>query len=491
MMPTTFAVVPSGFRTVKRNGTVFNIDPSTPDRFQTVPRDLIPCEASSADRGLRTILLRRIPLLAKMRPTQPVRPLHLLAAVPWKFSVTDGMKELAGMTPSLTARPRGFLLALAFISFISLGLPDAVIGVAWPSVRDTFHRRQEAIAVVLVVSGLGYLLSSFFAGRLMHVYGIGLVLAVSTGLVASAMFGFGVAPIWLAFLFCALLHGLGSGAIDSGLNGYAAHHMSARQVNWLHACYCFGALIGPVLMSNVLAHGRHYSVGYATMGGTMLALSAMFLITCRSWGTPPAVVEEKRATVGAKVALRHSTVWLQMAVFFLYTGLEVTFSQWTYTVLTESRHIRPDTAGLAVGVYWGSIGVGRVISGFVADQFGVDRLLRLSLLLAVTGSVLIATCPSVPLTFTGLSLIGFGLAPVFPCLMSRSPRRLGTEISSHAIGFQVGSAMIGAAAVPGTLGILTRFGGLEAVPIGAAILSIVLTLLHERLAHLPDAASPT
>ena len=405
------------------------------------------------------------------------------------------MKELAGMTRPTFARPSRFLLALAFISFISLGLPDAVIGVAWPSVRDTFHRRQEAIALVLVVSGLGYLLSSFYAGRLMHAVGIGLVLAISTGLVATAMFGFGMAPVWLAFLFCALLHGLGSGAIDSGLNGYAAHHMTARQVNWLHACYCFGALIGPVLMSNVLAHGRHYSVGYATMGGLMLVLSAMFLISCRAWGASSEVAaaqdeEDARQPISVGVALRNPTVWLQMAIFFLYTGLEVTFSQWTYTVLTESRQFAPDTAGLAVGVYWGSIGIGRVVSGFIAENVGVDRLVRVSLFLAVAGATLIAARPPVGFTFVGMSLIGLGLAPVFPCLMSRSPQRLGPDVSSHAIGFQVGSAMIGAAAVPGLLGVMTRFDSLEAVPVGAATLFVVLNLLHERLTRLPDANTP-
>ncbi len=391
-----------------------------------------------------------------------------------------------------SALPSYFLLTLAFISFISLGLPDAVIGVAWPSVRDTFHRRQEAIAVVLVVSGLGYLLSSFFAGRLMHAFGIGLVLAASTGLVATAMFGFGFAPIWLTFLLCALLHGLGSGAIDSGLNGYAAHYLSARQVNWLHACYCFGALIGPVLMSSVLAHGRHYSAGYFAMGGTMLVLSVMFLITCRSWGTTTPVQRQRPLPIAAGVALRIPTVWLQMAIFFLYTGLEVTFSQWTYTVLTESRSIRPDTAGLAVGVYWGSIGVGRVVSGFIADRVGVDRLLRTSLLIATTGAIMVAARPTVEFAFVGLSLIGLGLAPIFPCLMSRSPQRLGTEISTHAIGYQVGAAMIGAAAVPGILGGMTRWGGLEAVPLGATFLFGALTLLHERLVRLPDAkTAPT
>jgi len=391
------------------------------------------------------------------------------------------------MNRPVYARSGYLLLALAFIGFISLGLPDAVIGVAWPSVRDTFRLRQGAVGIVLVISGAGYLLSSFFAALLMETFGIGLLLTGSTGLVAAAMFGFGLSPLWTVFLICALVHGLGSGAIDSGLNGYAAHHMSARQLIWLHACYCFGALIGPVVMSRLLASGRHYSAGYAAVGGTMLAMSVMFLLTCRAWGETSRAVEKKRVIASYGSVLRHSVVWLQMAVFFLYTGLEVTFSQWTCTVLTESRNVSPDTAGVAVGVYWASVGAGRVVSGIIADRVGIDRLLRFCLVGAGSGAILFAARLPVEISFVGLSLAGFGLAPVFPCLMSRTPHRLGTGLSTHAIGFQIGAAMIGAAAVPGMLGVLAGMGGLEVVPIGAAMLVGILTLLHEALIRLPDA----
>ena len=393
----------------------------------------------------------------------------------------DGMKELDAMNRHTPARTGYFLLALAFFGFVSLGLPDAVFGVAWPSVRDTFRLRPGAVGLVLVISGIG-----FFAGRLMHASGIGLVLAASTGLVAAAMFGLGFSTLWAAFLLCALIHGLGSGAIDSGLNGYAAHHMSARQLIWLHACYCFGALIGPVLMSSMLASGRHYSVGYFAVAATMLAMSILFLITHRSWGESSPITTKKRLPVSAGTVLRHPSVWLQMAVFFLYTGLEVTFSQWTFTVLTESRRVSPDTAGIAVGVYWGSIGIGRVVSGLIADRVGIDVLLRYCLLGAGSGALLFAARLPVEVTFLGLALAGFGLAPVFPCLMSRIPQRLGTELSTHAIGFQVGAAMIGAAAVPGMLGVMAGLSGLEAVPIGTVVLFGIVSLLHEALARRPD-----
>ncbi len=388
-----------------------------------------------------------------------------------------------------STRTSSFLLALAFLGFVSLGLPDAITGVTWPSVRDTFQLRQGAVGLVLVVSGVGYLISSFLSGQLIQAIGIGWVLAVSTGLVAASMFGFGFAPIWLGFVFCAMVHGLGSGAIDSGLNGYAAHQMSARHLIWLHACYCFGALIGPVLMSNVLASGRHYSVGYSIVGGAMLVLTVMFLITRQSWGAAASSTRQIRVPMRGSGVLRDSTVWLQMAIYFLYTGLEVTFSQWTYTVLTESRNVSPDTAGIAVGVYWGAIGVGRVISGAIADRFGIDRLIRYCLVAATSGALLFAARLPVGAAFLGLSLAGLGLAPVYPCLMSRTPQRLGAERSAHAIGFQVGAAMIGAAAIPGTLGVIAGMGGLETIPVGVVILFGILVLLHESLLSLPDAGS--
>ena len=174
-----------------------------------------------------------------------------------------------------------------------------------------------------------------------------------------------------------------------------------------------------------------------------------------------------------------------MAVFFLYVGLEATFSQWTFTVLTEARGADRAAAGVAVGMYWGSIGVGRVAFGLVADRFGIDRLVRCGLAAAVAGAVLFALPLPPAAAVAGLLLVGFGFAPVFPCLMTRTPQRLGPALSAHAIGFQVGAAMIGAAAVPGALGLIASGCGLTAVPVGAAVLAGVLWLLHEGLVRRP------
>jgi fucose permease len=388
---------------------------------------------------------------------------------------------------SLTRPASGLLLiVLAYVGFVSLGLPDAVLGVAWPTVRDTFALPQGAVGLVFVASGLGYFVTSFFSGRLTRALGIGSLLAASTALVAAAMFGFAFSPLWVVFVACAVVHGLGSGAIDAGLNGYAAHHLSARHMNWLHACYCFGAMLGPWLMTAVLTTGGHYSTGYSVVGAVILSLGVVFLFTRARWGHASATAESAEPHVGARAALRHPTVWLQMAVFFLYTGLEATFSQWTFTVLTEYRGASRELAGIAVGVYWGSIGVGRVVFGVVADRIGIDRLLRNCLLLAVAGAVLFALPLPAEAAFACVVLVGFGFAPVFPCLMTRTPQRLGASLSAHAIGFQVGAAMIGAAAVPGALGLLAGASGLAIIPVGLAMLAVVLWLLHEGLAQRSD-----
>jgi len=377
--------------------------------------------------------------------------------------------------------PPLLLIVLAYTGFVSLGLPDAVIGVAWPSVRDRFGLQQGTVGVLFIATSTSYFISSFFAGRLTNRLGIGVLLAASTGLVASAMFSFALAPAWLLFLGAGLMHGLGSGAIDAGLNGYAAHSLSARHMNWLHACYCLGAMLGPFLMTAVLGGGRPYQVGYAVVGSVLGTLSLLFLMTRSKWGTAKSSEDHPHGAVSSWSALSNLNVLFSMAVFFLNTGLEATFSQWTYTVLTESRSVAPAVAGVAVGLFWGFLGLGRVVFGLVAERIGIDRLLRFSLTGAALGAVVFALPLGVGGAYFGLALGGFGLAPVFPCLMTRTPQRLGTQLSAHAVGFQVGAAMIGAAAVPGAIGLIAQTFGLSVVP--AAIIGIAVAdlLCHEFL----------
>jgi len=393
--------------------------------------------------------------------------------------------------PAEPPKPNRVLLVIAYIGFVSLGLPDAVIGVAWPSVRNAFQLHQSDLGLVLIGSGCGYFLSSFFTGRLIQALGIGLLLAGSSGLVAASGLGYALAPFWLAFLACSLLHGLGSGAIDGGLNSYAAHHLSARHMNWLHACYCLGAMLGPLVLTSLLAAGHSWRTGYAVIGTALLLLSLLFLATGRLWGQPAPADSAATGPAGMSAALKQPIVWLQMAVFFIYTGLEVTVGQWSFTLFTESRHVNAEAAGIWVSVYWGSIGVGRVLFGFLVEPLGTDRLLRLSMLTALAGTLLFAGGGLGVLPFAGLVLLGLALAPVYPCLMTRTPQRLGTAHAAHAIGFQVSAAMLGAAALPSAAGLAAEKTGLETIAWMAVGLAGVLWLLHEALTRcFPSAAMP-
>ncbi|RYD64885.1 MAG: MFS transporter, partial [Verrucomicrobiaceae bacterium] len=375
------------------------------------------------------------------------------------------------------------LLIIAYLGFISLGLPDTLIGVAWPSVRETFHLQQSSIALIFFGAGFSYFLSSFFTGRLLSVMGVGVLLAASSTLVALSGFGYAMAPVWALFAACSLLHGLGSGAIDSGLNHYVAHHFSARHMNWLHACYSLGATFGPLIMTGMLAWNGSWRAGYFTVASILLSLSLLFAFTRRKWDAGEETAETAEQTKSASMsdALRHPTVWLQVVLFFVYTGLEVTVGQWSFTLLTESRSIEKETAGLWVTIYWASIGVGRVFFGFVVDRLGIDRLIRLSLFTTVVGTILFALNLSPVLSAVSLALAGLGLAAIYPCMMTRTPQRLGKALAAHAIGFQVSGAMLGAAALPSLTGFLAQRFGLETIAAAAVGMAVVLYLLHESL----------
>jgi len=386
------------------------------------------------------------------------------------------------------ALPSALLLAIAYLGFVSIGLPDTVAGVAWPSVRDTFALPQSGFGLIFVALGCGYCASAFVGGRLMLALGIGTLLTVSSALVVAAMFGFASAPLWPWFVGCAIVWGLGSGAIDTGLNAYVSAHFSAKHVNWLHACYSLGATLGPLLMTAVIVRAESWRAGYATVGMLILVMTILFVFTRRAWGEPPKSTESEAAMPASMAAaLRQPLVWLQIVVFFLYVGLEFTVGQWSFTLLTESRGIHTDVAGVLAASYYGAIGVGRVLFGMIADRVGIDRLLRYATLGALIGALVFTFAP-MQVRDVGLVVIGLGLAPVFPCMMARTPSRL-SAYATHAFGFQVSAGMLGAALVPGLAGLLVEGRGLEVVAQFAVLLAAMLFATHELLLGIAKSSS--
>ena len=383
----------------------------------------------------------------------------------------------------------GIVLIIAYLGFISLGLPDAITGIAWPSVRERFELSQSSFGLVSLTMGCGYFLSSFFGGRLTHLLGLGTLLTTSSLAVAVAMFGDATAPEWWIFIACGVLWGLGSGAIDAGLNAFVASHFSAKHVSWLHACYSLGATTGPLVMTATLAQLGSWRTGYAIVGAVMLAMSGGFLLTRGQWSDHSQELPADVPLLAEMLTvLRSPIVVVQVVIFYLYTGLECTIGSWTYTLLTEARGMRPEPAGIWVAVYFGAIGIGRVVFGPVADRVGLDRLVRLSILAAIVGAGLFAFASPVSLSLIGLPILGIGLASIFPTLMTRTPQRLGAAFAAHAVGFQVSAAMLGAATLPALTGLLVERLSLESAAWMGVLLTLLMLAMHELLLRITATA---
>ena len=378
----------------------------------------------------------------------------------------------------------GMLVGIALLAFFSLGLPDGVLGVAWPSVRTSFDLPLSELGVMLAAAMLGYLVSSFSSGWIVGRIGVGLVLVWSSALMAANSVGYALAPAWAVMVGSGLLAGLGAGAIDAGINAFAAARFPARLVNWLHACYGVGAMLGPLLMTWVLIGGRSWRWGYAIIGAVLAAMGLAFSLTRRLWDRAPVTGDMEPATrpvpaAGLIETLRRPMVWLNISLFFVYTGLEVVAGQWTYSLFTEARGVAPGTAGVWAAGYWGSLTLGRLLSGALADRLSSTALLRIGTAGAPAAALVIWLVPGHWASVVGLLALGFSLAPVYPLLIAATTERLGARHAGHAIGFQVAGAYLGTAALPAGAGVLADRLGLEVIGPLLFAATTLLLLLHE------------
>jgi fucose permease len=392
--------------------------------------------------------------------------------------------NLAGKTSSK------FAVVLAYLGFVSIGLPDGLLGVAWPSIRAFFDLPLDALGVLLVMFTMGYLLSSFSSGHLLTHINVGSLLALSCMATAASLLGYALTPQWSMMVVLGMLAGLGAGAIDAGLNTYAATHFSPRSVNWLHACYGVGATLGPLIMTSVLMAERPWQWGYGIVGIWQLLLAACFALTYRRWPISGASAD-RLASAPVRAAssgsmLRQPVMWLSIAVFFIYTGLEAAAGVWSYSLFTEARAIPASTVGMWVSVYWGGLTVGRLLSGIVVGFVPVRLLLRLCIVGIALGATLIWQHWAEMLSFLGLALMGLSAAPVFPTLIATTPARLGGEHTANGVGFQIAAAVLGASLLPTILGVQARSLGLEIVGPSLLTAAVLLLGLYEALMATSD-----
>ncbi len=393
-------------------------------------------------------------------------------------------------TESLRPRTPHRLILLAFLAFISLGLPDTLMGVTWPSIRARFGLPISHIGFILISGTCGYLLSSFFAGAIVTRLGVGRLLAASCAIVTVSLSIYAFSPFWPALMLAAVLGGLGAGAIDAGVNTFAATAFSSRVLNWMHGCWGIGASCGPLIMTAVLAAHHTYSLGYAIVAGTIFVLTLVFFRFRNAWQLDvPAANESHAESATLSQALSQPIVLGQVLFYFLYGGVESSAGTWLYTLLTESRGIAIAAAGATVGLYWASITGGRMIFGQVAHHLRAEAVLRIGLIGAIGGAVLMHGSFPLPATFAGAVLLGLMLAPLFPTLIALTPARVGTRFAAHAVGMQVSACALGIAVIPGTIGWLARRWGIEILPASLMIGTAMLLAIHNALERLSKPSS--
>jgi fucose permease len=372
--------------------------------------------------------------------------------------------------------PKIGLVLLAYVAFIALGMPDGLLGVAWPSIRSGFAIPLDAVGMLIFASVAGYMTSSFLSGPLIARMGVGRVLAVSCALTGAGLIGYTLVPEWWMMVLLGVVAGLGAGAIDAGLNTYVAAHFGEGLMQWLHACYGIGVTLGPIIMTIALTSLNSWRVGYLVVGGFQLALATLFVLTLAMWnqkGAPEGSEEPKRLTdykTPMRETLRQPQVWLSVLLFFFYVGAEVSLGTWTYSLLIGSRGIDPTVAGFWAGSYWATFTVGRVVAGLFAKRAGVNLLVMGGLVGALLGTTLLVWNPSEVANLLAVALIGFSIAPIFPALMSGTSKRVGAHFAANTIGMQMAAAGLGTAVIPSLLGVLARQVSLEVIPICLMVL---------------------
>lgn len=378
------------------------------------------------------------------------------------------------------------LLFVAYASFIVIGLPDGMLGVAWPSIRMDFGQPLGALGILVTSFTVGYLLTSFTIGALVLRFGYGSVLVASGLSMALGAGGMGLSPLWLPVLLGGVFLGAGVGLLDAGLNAYGAHHFNSRQLNWLHAGFGVGATLGPMIMSGFIQSTPGWRGGYATVAAVATATAFVFLVTLRRWNDAPRGATDGGDSTpgqrGRSASLRDlgdPVVIGSALLFVLYAGVEVTAGQWAYSLFTIERGVEASRAARWVSVYWGALTVGRIVFGLIADRIGPTRLLRLTMGSAFLGVVLLWIGQPVVLGAAGLLILGFSLAPMFPLLIGETPRRVGRHRASFVVGLQMGGSSIGVMLLAGGMGVLVDAIGLPVVAPGTLTILTVFVLAHE------------
>lgn len=377
------------------------------------------------------------------------------------------------------------LLAIIYMAFISLGLPDSLLGAAWPAMRPSFDAPLSFAGVISMIIAGGTILSSLLSERLTRRLGTGLVTALSVALTAAALFGFSLSSSLWMLCFWAIPYGLGAGSIDAALNNYVALHYSSRHMSWLHCFWGLGASVSPYIMGFFLSRELRWDRGYLTVGLIQLALSAVLFASLPLWKKASALETQEEARTAPKTLRQIAAlpgICYVLFGFFAYCALEAVAFTWTSTYLVNVRALAPESAARFASLFYLGMTVSRFLAGFIADRLGDRKMIRLGFFVCFTGLLLVMLPVSSPLPcLVGLTVAGFGCGPVYPSIIHATPAVFGKENSQAVVGVQMASAYCGSTFMPPVFGWVAGAFGLRLFPFALVLFAVVGFTLTELL----------
>lgn len=376
-----------------------------------------------------------------------------------------------------------FLLAIIYVAFISLGLPDSILGSVWPVMHESLGVAVSSQGILSMVISVGTIISSVYSSFFIQKFGTGKVTAISVGMTALALFGFSVSGSFWMLCLWAVPYGLGAGSVDAALNNFVALHYKAHHMNWLHCFWGLGATLGPYIMGMCLSGGMTWPAGYRVISALQIALTAVLVFSLPLWKrvehTQSVGTKEGMHSVSLREALKITGAKPILAAFFCYCAVEATTGLWGSSYFVMDRGIAVETAAKWGAVFFLGVTLGRLVSGFLSMKINEKNMIRLGQCIAFFGVTLLACSGNAFFLCAGYVLIGIGCAPIYPSMLHVTPENFGKEASQAMMGVQMACAYLGTTLIPPLFGLIAQHVSIHWYPFYLMIFIAVMFIMTE------------
>ena len=377
------------------------------------------------------------------------------------------------------------LLAIIYLAFISLGLPDALLGSAWPTIYKEFSVPVSYSGGIFMIIAVGTIISSLQSDRLTKKFGTGKVTVASVLMTAVALFGFSISHSYALLCLWAIPYGLGAGSVDASLNNYVALHYASRHMSWLHCMWGIGASLGPYIMGNTLTNGQSWNLGYRYIAILQIVLTAVLLLSLPLWNRKSntscgnETVKEKSLSLRQVFSIPGAKEI--MITFFCYCALEQTTNLWASSYLVLYQGLSPEAAASLASLFFIGITVGRFLSGFLTFKLSDTQMIRLGQGFIAAGIFSLFLPLGKITSLLGLILIGLGCAPIYPSIIHSTPANFGRERSQAMIGVQMASAYVGTCLMPPIFGFIANHISVSLFPVYMLAILVLMVIMHEKM----------